>query len=77
MNWCGHRYGYRNFATRDASKNFLPLDVLCGGELFQNNHHHAAGRLNFGFRKFELDPTYWVLRGLAWCRLIRLMPQTA
>jgi stearoyl-CoA desaturase (Delta-9 desaturase) len=77
VNWCGHRYGYRNFATRDASRNFLPLDFLCGGELFQNNHHHASGRLNFAIRKFEFDPTYWVLRGLALCRVIRLAPQPA
>src|SRR5262245_4604898 len=77
VNWCGHRYGYRNFRTPDASRNFLPLDFLCGGELFQNNHHHASGRLNFAFRKFEFDPTYWVLRGMASCRLIRLTPQPA
>ncbi|HXJ32647.1 MAG TPA: fatty acid desaturase [Candidatus Eisenbacteria bacterium] len=72
VNWCGHRYGYRNFKTGDASRNFLPLDFLCGGELFQNNHHHASGRLNFAFRKFEIDPTYWALRALALCRLIHL-----
>ena len=77
VNWCGHRYGYRNFRTGDASRNFLPFDFLCGGELFQNNHHHASGRLNFGIRKFELDPTYWALRVMAWCRLIRLSPQPA
>jgi stearoyl-CoA desaturase (delta-9 desaturase) len=74
VNWCGHRYGYRNFATRDASRNFLPFDFLTMGELFQNNHHRASGRLNFAWRKFELDPTYQVLRMLAWMRVIRVMP---
>ena len=74
VNWCGHRYGYRNFATRDASRNFLPFDFLTMGELFQNNHHRASGRLNFAWRKFEFDPTYQVLRMLAWMRVIRLMP---
>ena len=72
VNWCGHRYGYRNFATGDASRNTLPLDFLTGGELFQNNHHHQSGRLNFAVRKFEIDPTYWALRLLAACRLIEL-----
>jgi stearoyl-CoA desaturase (delta-9 desaturase) len=72
VNWCGHRYGYRNFKTGDASRNFLPLDFLTLGELFQNNHHRAAGRLNFAARKFEFDPTYAVLRLLAWIRVIRL-----
>jgi stearoyl-CoA desaturase (delta-9 desaturase) len=74
VNWCGHRYGYRNFATRDASRNFLPVDFLSLGELYQNNHHHAAGRLNFACRRFEFDPTYAVLRVLAWVRVIRLTP---
>ena len=74
VNWCGHRYGYRNFATRDGSRNFLPFDFLTMGELFQNNHHRASSRLNFAWRKFEFDPTYQVLRMLAWMRVIRLMP---
>jgi stearoyl-CoA desaturase (delta-9 desaturase) len=72
VNWCGHRYGYRNFTTTDASRNSLPLDFICLGELFQNNHHRASGRLNFATRRFELDPTYTVLRLLAWMRVIRL-----
>lgn len=77
VNWCGHRYGYRNFATTDASRNTLPLDILTGGELFQNNHHHFSGRLNFAVRRFEFDPTYWGLRLLAALRLIRLEPVAA
>jgi len=74
VNWCGHRYGYRNFPTRDKSRNFLPFDFLTMGELFQNNHHRAAGRLNFAWRRFEFDPTYALLRALAWMRVIRLVP---
>ena len=72
VNWCGHRYGYRNFRTTDASRNSLPLDFLMLGELFQNNHHRAAGRLNFGARWFELDPTYLVLRILGRTGVIRV-----
>ena len=74
VNWCGHRYGYRNYATNDASRNFLPLDFLTFGELFQNNHHRAPGRLNFAARWFEFDPTFAVLRVLAWAGTIRLGP---
>lgn len=77
VNWCGHRYGYRNFATADASRNFLPFDFLTLGELFQNNHHRASGRLNFAARKFEFDPTYAVLRVLASLRVLQLRPGAA
>jgi stearoyl-CoA desaturase (delta-9 desaturase) len=72
VNWCGHRYGYRNFATGDGSRNTLPFDFLTLGELFQNNHHRAAARLNFAARRFEFDPTYAVLRAVAWTGAIRL-----
>ena len=39
VNWCGHRYGYRNFESDDVSRNTLVFDFLTMGELFQNNHH--------------------------------------
>lgn len=74
VNWCGHRWGYRNFPTRDASRNTLPVDFVTGGELFQNNHHAASGRVNFAFRSFEIDTTYWVLRVLDRLRVIRIGP---
>jgi stearoyl-CoA desaturase (delta-9 desaturase) len=62
VNWCGHKYGYRNFDNGDASLNTLPFDFLTAGELFQNNHHKYAMSPNFAARKFELDPTYQVMR---------------
>ena len=77
VNWCGHRYGYRNFRTRDESRNSVPFDFITLGELFQNNHHRAAGRANFASRWFEFDPTYAVLRILAATGLIRFVTQRA
>ncbi len=77
VNWCGHRYGYRNFRTPDRSRNFLPIDLVTLGELYQNNHHRWATRLNFAARWFEFDPTYAVLRGLAGVGLIRLVSSSA
>jgi stearoyl-CoA desaturase (delta-9 desaturase) len=77
VNWCGHRYGYRNFESRDDSRNTLPLDFVTLGELFQNNHHRHGQRANFAVKWFELDPTYQFIRVLAWLRIIRLAEDRA
>ncbi|PIP89381.1 MAG: acyl-CoA desaturase [Bdellovibrionales bacterium CG12_big_fil_rev_8_21_14_0_65_38_15] len=62
VNWCGHKYGYRNHNTNDLSKNSLPFDFLAMGELFQNNHHRYPNRSNFATRWFEFDPTFAVMK---------------
>ena len=64
VNWCGHKYGYRNFASDDESKNMLPLDFLTMGELFQNNHHKFGMSPSFAARSWEVDPTYAIMKGL-------------
>ena len=74
VNWCGHRYGYRNFDSDDVSRNTLVFDFLTWGELFQNNHHRHAMRPNFGVRWFEIDPTWQVIRVFAWLGIIELRP---
>jgi stearoyl-CoA desaturase (delta-9 desaturase) len=71
VNWCGHRYGYRNFDSSDDSKNTLAFDFVTLGELFQNNHHRFGQSPNFAVRWFEIDPTYQVMRALAWLKIIR------
>lgn len=73
VNWGGHRYGYRNFKTKDQSRNTLPFDFLTLGELFQNNHHWQCTRANFAVRWFEFDPCYPIIRLLAALRVLRLV----
>jgi stearoyl-CoA desaturase (delta-9 desaturase) len=72
VNWCGHKYGYRNYDNGDASRNTLVFDFLTLGELFQNNHHKFAMSPNFAARRFEVDPTYFVIRALSALRIIEL-----
>ena len=61
VNWFGHWAGYRNFDTKDASRNTLPFDFVTMGELFQNNHHTYGSRPNFAVRRWEIDPAWPVI----------------
>jgi stearoyl-CoA desaturase (Delta-9 desaturase) len=76
VNWCGHKYGYRNFDTTkaDKSRNTLVFDFVTMGELFQNNHHKYGMSPNFAARWFEIDPAYPIIRLLAWLKVIDLGP---
>jgi stearoyl-CoA desaturase (delta-9 desaturase) len=64
VNWAGHKYGYRNFASTDRSRNTLFIDVVTMGELFQNNHHKFGMSPSFAVRSWEVDPTYVIMKGL-------------
>ena len=72
VNWCGHKYGYRNFGNHDASRNTLVFDVLTMGELFQNNHHKFGQSPNFAAKWFEIDPAYQAIKVLGWLKIIDL-----
>lgn len=76
INYFAHKFGYTNFPVDDTSKNFLPVDVLMMGESYHNNHHKFGSRPNFGFRWFELDPTYPIIRILDVLHIIRLNRET-
>jgi stearoyl-CoA desaturase (delta-9 desaturase) len=72
INWFAHSIGYINFKMKDTSRNLFPIDLLMLGEGLHNNHHKFSGRANFGFKKFEFDPIYPVIRILHGINVIRL-----
>lgn len=71
VNSASHMWGYRNYATRDDSRNLWWVALLTYGEGWHNNHHaHPRVACN-RHRWWEFDPTYAVIRlmafvGLAW-----------
>lgn len=70
INSLAHRFGTRRFDTRDDSRNNLWLALLTFGEGWHNNHHFFPGSVRQGFRWWEVDLTYYVLRTMAALRLV-------
>ena len=70
INSIAHRVGSRRFATRDNSRNNWLLALLTFGEGWHNNHHHFPGSARQGFRWWEIDVTFYLLRALAACGVI-------
>jgi len=70
INSLAHRFGSRRYATRDASRNNLWLALLTFGEGWHNNHHRYPASARQGFFWWEIDLTYYGLRGLAALGLI-------
>ena len=70
INSLSHMFGRRRYATSDDSRNNWLLALITTGEGWHNNHHHYQSSANQGFRWWEIDVTYYVLRLLALCGLI-------
>ena len=70
INSLAHRWGTRRFATNDDSRNNFLLALLTFGEGWHNNHHHFPGSARQGFRWWEIDLTYYVLRAMSWIGLV-------
>jgi len=60
VNALAHRYGYRNFETKDQSTNNTLVSLLVFGEGLQNNHHARPKSANFAKKAGEVDMGYWL-----------------
>ena len=70
INSMAHLMGRRRYATGDDSRNSFILAAVTLGEGWHNNHHRYQSSTRNGFFWWELDPTYYLLKGLSWTGLI-------
>lgn len=66
-----HVYGTKRYATHDNSKNNFLFALLTLGEGWHNNHHHYPASARQGFRWWEIDITYYLIKfmellGIVW-----------
>lgn len=72
INGLGHFIGYRNWATKDFSKNIFPFGILIGGEELHNNHHHDPKSCKLKNKWYEIDIGYMYIRLFVLFRLARI-----
>lgn len=71
VNSLSHLWGYRNYRTTDNSRNNWLVAMFSHGEGWHNNHHAEQSAASHGHRWFELDMTWWVIRGMEMVGLVR------
>ena len=71
INSLAHVRGSKRYVTGDDSRNNLPLALLTMGEGWHNNHHAYQSSARQGFRWWEIDLTWYILKLLAGLGIIR------
>jgi stearoyl-CoA desaturase (delta-9 desaturase) len=64
-----HLWGQRPYRSNDQSRNNFVFGVLALGEGWHNTHHAFPTSARHGLRWWQVDVSYWVIRGLALLRL--------
>lgn len=70
INSVAHVFGRKRYVTGDDSRNNWILAFFTMGEGWHNNHHAYQSSVRQGFRWWEIDPTYYILKALSWTGLI-------
>jgi stearoyl-CoA desaturase (delta-9 desaturase) len=70
INSLAHVHGNQRYATGDDSRNNWWLAIITLGEGWHNNHHAYQRSARQGFRWWEIDITYYILKGLEQLRLV-------
>ncbi|MGD9739054.1 MAG: acyl-CoA desaturase [Bauldia sp.] len=70
INSVAHVFGRKRYVTGDDSRNNVWLAFFCMGEGWHNNHHAFQSSVRQGFRWWEWDPTYYVLKGLSFVGIV-------
>jgi stearoyl-CoA desaturase (delta-9 desaturase) len=70
INSLAHVHGSQRYVTGDDSRNNWWLALITLGEGWHNNHHAYQRSTRQGFRWYEVDPTFYVLKALSWVRVV-------
>jgi stearoyl-CoA desaturase (Delta-9 desaturase) len=70
INSLAHVSGTRRYVTGDDSRNNWILAFFTMGEGWHNNHHAYQSSVRQGFRWWEIDATFYILKVLSWAGIV-------
>jgi len=70
INSLAHVHGSQRYVTGDTSRNNWWLALITLGEGWHNNHHAYQRSTRQGFRWYEIDITYYILKAMSWVGLV-------
>jgi stearoyl-CoA desaturase (Delta-9 desaturase) len=65
-----HMFGRQDYRSRDEARNNWVVALLVFGEGWHNNHHAFPVSARHGLRRWQLDMSWWVIRGMEKLRLV-------
>ncbi len=70
INSLAHVHGRKRYVTGDDSRNNWLLALFTMGEGWHNNHHAYQSGVRQGFRWWEIDPTFYLIKLLSFTGLV-------
>ena len=70
INSLAHVHGRKRYVTGDDSRNNWLLALFTMGEGWHNNHHACQSSVRQGFRWWEIDITFYILKLLSFTGLV-------
>src|SRR5436190_8663722 len=70
INSLAHVHGRKRYVTGDDSRNNWLLAFFTMGEGWHNNHHAYQSSARQGFRWWEVDATFYILKMLSWTQIV-------
>jgi stearoyl-CoA desaturase (Delta-9 desaturase) len=64
-----HMFGRKDYRSRDEARNNWLVALLVFGEGWHNNHHAFPASARHGLHRWQVDVSWWVIRGLEKLRL--------
>lgn len=70
INSLAHVAGRKRYVTGDDSRNNWLLALFTMGEGWHNNHHAFQSSVRQGFRWWEIDATFYIVKALSWFGIV-------